>query len=483
MQILLLGDIMKKCIIFGCGYIGHAAYIKLKRYYEVVAWADNNENLYGKEIYGISVIKPSEIASFEQKGIVDIFVAMLQSADAVKQLRKLSVPNVYIWKGGFFFSADGLFPMEFPKEAGHKKCGDKSLHVLFISDIAGIRDNKMASIVRKAGNKVFLAYIIKPPHDACPEYEGIYERIYPVMSMDSLYEFVKDSEFDIIHCSSEPEYVTPILLGSGKTIIHDCHDLRSSNQSLSPKQIQLEYLAHSGADGVIYPTSGLRDEAIKKFGISEKKTLVVENYPSEDLILSVKKDKLSKIDGEIHCVYEGGITFGDKKCKRYFEEIWMKIVKTGIHIHYYSQCDVKYCKYLESLHPCLHYEGNISSNRLVNELSQYDVGLCIFNNNPKNQLYLESSSPNKLYEYINAGIPVALGDVKSHIQFAESNSFGKQIDLNGDIAAQMKEIASLKIESMVLKKKGFVFENKTSYLLIFYESVSQCAEKGYDSEE
>ena len=33
------------------------------------------------------------------------------------------------------------------------------------------------------------------------------------------------------------------------------------------------------------------------------------------------------------------------------------------------------------------------------------------------------------------------------------------------------------------KRTKIVFENKTSDLLKFYESVSQCAEKGYDSEE
>lgn len=471
-----MGDSMKKCIIFGCGYIGHAAYGKLKEYYEILAWADNNKNLYGKTINGIPVIKSSEITSFE-KGEVDVFVAILQSQDVVRQLRDLSVSNIYVWKGGFFYSADGLFPLDFRETIYHKKGTDKSLHVLFISDIAGIRDNKMASIVKKAGNKVFNAYIIKSPNDACPEYSGIYEEIYPVMSIRSLLDFVKYSEFDIVHCSSEPEYVTPILLCSGKIVIHDCHDLRSSTQSLSPDRLQLEYLAHSGADGVIYPTSELRDEAVRKYGLSEEKTLVIENFPSEDLITNDRKEKLSQIDNNLHCVYEGGITAGNEKCKRYFEKIWLKIAEAGIHIHFYSQFDANYCRNLEILHPNFHYEGNISSNELAKVLPQYDIGLCIYNVNPQNQLYLEASSPNKLYEYINAGIPVAVGDVKKHIQFVETNHFGKQIDLRGDIKAQMKQIASIKIEKGALKQKGCTFEDRTMELLKFYETVSQYAKR------
>lgn len=67
---------MKKCIIFGCGKIGNAAYGKLKKYYDVVAWSDNNQDLQGQEINGISVISPSDIPSLSQKYDLDVFVSM-----------------------------------------------------------------------------------------------------------------------------------------------------------------------------------------------------------------------------------------------------------------------------------------------------------------------------------------------------------------------------------------------------------------------
>ena len=62
----------------------------------------------------------------------------------------------------------------------------------------------MASIVKKAGGKVYLAYIIRSPYGVWQEYADMYEEIFAVMSVQSLYDFVKNSEFDIIHCSSEP---------------------------------------------------------------------------------------------------------------------------------------------------------------------------------------------------------------------------------------------------------------------------------------
>ncbi len=168
----------------------------------------------------------------------------------------------------------------------------KALHVLFVSDAAGIRDHKMASIVKESGRKglscLYNSFTVWGMAGIC---RYMYEEIFAVMSVQSLYDFVKNSEFDIIHCSSELDHMTPVLMHSGKTVIHDCHDLRSSNESLSPDRLAIEYLAHTGAAGVIYPTCGLRDEAVRKFGLSKERTLVVENYPFKDLLQKKKKKR------------------------------------------------------------------------------------------------------------------------------------------------------------------------------------------------
>lgn len=273
---------MRKCIIFGCGDIGRAAYGKLKDYYEMIAWSDNNQELHGREINGIQVVNPSVIPMFSQKYELDIFVSMVQTGEVVRQLRRLGGSNIYVWKGGFFFSADGLYPLEFPALKCHKKVDDESWHVLFVSDCAGIREHKMASIVKKAGGKVFLAYIIQSPYDECSEYADMYEEIYPVMSIQALLDFVKNSEFDIIHCSNVPDYVTSVLIQSGKTVIYDCCDLRSCNTSLSPDGMTLEYLAHTGAAGVIYPTIELRDQAVRKYSLHEERTIVIGDDPFQE---------------------------------------------------------------------------------------------------------------------------------------------------------------------------------------------------------
>lgn len=470
---------MKRCIIFGCGKNGKAAFEKLRLFYEIIFWADNDCLKWGEKINGTTVIEPEKIADYTQDIDVDVFVCILNYDSVYKQLKGMKIQNVYVWKGGFFYNPEGLFPLEFPELEIHKKDNDDCLHVLFVSNAAAIRDNKIASLIKKTGNKVYHAYIEESPKIACPEFVDIYEEIYPIMSVRELFNFVQNSEFDIVHCSSEPEYISALLINTNKPIIHDCHDLRSSYQKMDHDGLTLEFISHRGATGVIYPTEGLRDATIRKYDMNLESTLVVENYPSSDLVVKEHKRKLRLQDGEIHCVYEGGIiSNGNKETSKYFEEIWVKIVSSGVHIHFYSQADEKYCEYLETLHPNIHYEGNLSSKDLSSELTKYDVGLCIFNDSPKHRVYIENSSPLKLFEYANAGIPVAVGNIASHILFVRKYELGDYLDLEKNIYSQLTEIAQMKILDNVLEENNLTIDSKAEEILEFYKRAI-CKKRGY----
>lgn len=82
--------------------------------------------------------------------------------------------------------------------------------------------------------------------------------------------------------------------------------------------------------------------------------------------------------------------------------------------------------------------------------------------------HLEFASPNKIQEYVNAGIPVAVGNVLSQKVFVEENGFGKEVDFAKDILKQIKDIARIEIENNILQKKGLTFESKIIELAEFY---------------
>jgi len=459
-----------KCIIFGCGGIGRIAYKKLCLYYDVVAYSDNNSNYWGDMCNDVQVISPNDLKDYLNKGDTDIYVCMENTKDVVEQLKQLGISGVRIWKKGFFYTADALFPIEFPMSVFRKK-NKTEKNVLFISGAANIRDNKMAKMAKDSGYVTHLAYITENPLEKNKQYETTYDNVYPVMSMRGLRYFIDNSDFDIVHSSSEPDYLTPILLGCKVPVIHDCHDLRSSNRYVNPELLMLEYLAHTGADGVIYPTQRLREETIRKYRSDPEKSCVIENLVSKVLSNPLRFEKLSSKDNELHLVYEGGVSFEDATYKYYQKDLWIRIANEGMHIHFYTAAPRDKCIMLDQLHERIHYEGNLTSQELSSNLTKYDVGLCMYNLNDQSKRYINNASPNKLYEYVNAGIPIAVNEIESMDNFVNKYGVGKTVDLSKKLASQMRAIAEITFDEDLLGKNKLYFEDQKESLVSLYRKV------------
>lgn len=462
---------MRQCVIFGCGQVGNAAYIKLRELYNVIAWSDNNSELWGKRKENRRIIAPSELQNMCINIDLDVVVAVSLYKDICSQLERLKIENIILWKVGFLYlyKNNRFYPLKADNKIYHTKGHDKGYHILFVQTSACIRTHKIAKALKKRGINVSLAFLTESPAWSNCEYAKIYDNIYPVISMEQFIDFVNKSEFDFVHSSNEPDFLTMLLNQTNKAVIHDCHDLSSAYIRMSPEELFIEYAANKKSRGVIYTTEGIRNEALKKFDISVEKTFVLENLISEELMPNSKYEKLSRKDHEMHCVYEGGVIPHDHESHRYFEDIWRNLAEHGIHVHFYTTCNKEYCKYLESLHEKIHYEGNLSSQRLAAEMTKYDVGLCILNVTEKNKQYLEYASPNKIQEYVNAGIPVAVGAIESQRDFVESNRFGRQIDMKGNIYEQIRSISLIPIEDGILGEKGFTLESRIDDLICFYE--------------
>lgn len=460
---------MKNAIIFGCGNVGGIAFKKISLEYTILAWTDNDDSLWGKEKMGIPIIQPIEVKNLCKESDIDIFIAMDKCDLVVEQVMNLGADKVFVWRNPFFYNIDGMIPFRKHKRIYYTKQNKNKKAVLFISAIANIRDHKIASLIKKSGYEVCLGYLISEPPASEPEFACIYDEIYPMQSIDELVDFVNNSEFDLVHSSSEPEFLTAILTYSNKVVIHECHDLRSETAAMSPNELAMEYLSHTRADGVIYPTKALRNNALLKFGKPKERTYVIENFISKELIPIHRLEKMSDRDGKIHAVYEGGIVAAPKENKKYFNDLWLRLAQSGIQVHFYTKYNQDFCHYLEGLHTNIHYEGDFSSKQLSVEMSKYDLGLCIFNTNSINKLYLENGSPNKLYEYLNAGIPIAVDNVECHKQFVETYAVGRQVDLSGNILQQMQEISKIKVSDTFLEDNGFMFEKQISGLLELYD--------------
>ena len=463
---------MEKCVVFGAGNMGRKAFYKVSDKYEIEFYVDNNSERWGEKINGITIISPTDLENSIIKDTL-IIVSCLAYKEVVSQLFEMGYYNILILLEGLLYNYKKnnlLLPEGDDSILYHKKKSTEH-NILFVQDSPCIRTNKIAMLMKERGYDVYLLYIESPTVDKSEEYKTIYNEVFTFWTQSGVVDFINNSEFDILHCSNAPDYLCSLLVNCNKPLVYDCHDMESLQGKDNLTILTLEHIANTQSDGVIYTSEGVRDIALKKFRRSDSNIFVLENLIMKQFKKGKSLPKLSKLDGEIHCVYEGGMNGNDKNSDRYFEEIWGKIINCGIHIHFYSQSDERYCMELDKKSKYLHYEGNMSSLALITEMTKYDCGLAVFNVNENNKVFLETGTANKVYEYINSGLPVLVGNIKSYIDFVEKNNVGLELKLELDVKQQIENACKIKIEEDFLHDNNLTMESKMKDLEKFYQQI------------
>jgi hypothetical protein len=462
-----------KCIIFGAGIAGRTAYYKLSLYLNIVAYADNNHSLWGTELNGIKIINPDVISNL---GDVTVIICSDYYPEIAEQLAGLCITDVYIVEptGYMIYKYTGydiMSPVSLNKELKpfQKNCATEK-NILFVQQFPCVRTHKFATVLSENGYKVYLAYTADHPALRSPGFAHVYSDIFTITSMKELTDFVRASEFDIVHSSNEPDNLTDLLLTTGKKVVHDTHDFMSLNYKVDMNALALEYIANTQSNGCIYVNERNREIALDRFGVDISKTLIIENMPLDSYISDAQSPKLSQRDGELHCVYEGGVN-PNSEYYRFFEGIWKRIADEGIHIHFYSQANPAYCEKLGGLHKNIHYEGALDVHELLQQMTKYDIGISIFNTTDKYRTQLESTSPNKIYDYLCSGLPVAVGDIVAHKNFVKEYGVGMEVNLDAPIYPQLKQISEMKIDRHLLTRKKLTFNSHTEELIRFYSNL------------
>lgn len=453
-----------QAVIFGCGCWGQFFFDKIALDFDIAAFSDNNSALWGTAVRGKPVIAPEEIKKY---GDAVVFICVdLWYLDVAKQLDAMGIPNiVYLdWFGmAQRYHNEVSYPASFRFRRPYKKEKDV-FSVLYVQKGPCGRTDKISCVLKANGVMTQAAYTRCPskmPEAYCAE-NAFY-------TYEELLEFVNESDFDIIHCSNEPDILANLLTHCNKPVIADTHDVmtvRDNNTSF--ERYYLEYAANKFADGNMYVNDYFRNLQIERYKICPDRTFALSNLIMENQIPQAgeRKPKLSASDGELHLVYEGGITEIPTD-NRFFEELWAPITAAHIHIHYYSQQSVPYCQALERTSPYLHYEGDLCGLELVTEMTQYDIGSILLNPVDKNA---GMTYPHKLFEYLAAGLPV-VSNLTTSLDFARSYAVGGGLDLQGDVQAQLRKIAAIRIPDRFLLDNKLTMETCAEGILDFYKKI------------
>lgn len=238
-------------------------------------------------------------------------------------------------------------------------------------------------------------------------------------------------------------------------------------------EIKSERYCFENAEAVLHKGAIDELEHLKKETMLGEPINVTSNtiqfcpYCSDEFIVPISSNKLSKKDGSLHMVYVGGFGGGEKHMN-FYTAFFKKFTDQKIHVHLYvkthhlSEKDDKknikpIIKFSEG-NEYLHLEFALPPKELISEISKYDFGLWM------DPFFLEGrghrfTSGNKLATYLEAGMPCLY---TSTFKFVDS--LGKKYNLSfpidtenldslNGIGDRLKKINYKQLEKNILKAR------------------------------
>ena len=344
------------------------------------------------------------------------------------------------------------------------------LNILFVQTSPCIRNWKLARGLRDMGHRVTLAYSAKSLDEAYPGIEDVYEQQIHIVKPAQLFDLCRQA--DIVHVHNEPDIMTPVIKEAvpEAVVVHDTHDtleLRNPSSAVA----YVEKKAADLADGHLYVTGSQFRFAQSAYGVKGSDSIYIANYPSRKWSDPKQLPKLSETDGRFHAVYAGGLnTITGIAQHRNMLGIFQELADDGIVVHIYPSSDAKAYQELADKHENIIYHGVMCPEDLVSELTQYDAGLLTWLLTKETRPHLDTCIANKLFEYIEAGLPVISADTVEMASFILRHKIGIVYQNIGEIKDRIEEVKAIDVAGV-----HFYMENEIPTLAGFY---SYLIEKG-----
>jgi glycosyltransferase involved in cell wall biosynthesis len=338
-------------------------------------------------------------------------------------------------------------------------------NVLFVQDLPCIRNYKECKALKSRGHGVALAYVQGPISQIYQLSDDVYDKCLQLKNPQELWELSK--RFDLVHCHNEPDHWTVAAIAGEKPVVHDTHDMISLRQPEDPNIAFLEAVANRGAQGRVYVSDYLLQTALERYSVDPATSLVLPNYVDREMAPQASLPKLSADDGQVHLVYEGGLTH-EPGTHRSFMPFFIELAQAGLQVHIHPAFANPLVQQAASQNPNLHYYPPAPPDKLLEVLTRYDYGLVPFVIQPHNRMHLDSALPNKLFEYLAAGLPVLGANLLSLREFIEREKVGLVYDNAADLCKRLKEF-----DLREIKGRSYTMDNEIKHLEALYAKLSK----------
>lgn len=259
-----------------------------------------------------------------------------------------------------------------------------------------------------------------------------------------------------------------------KKVIYDSHELCVDQYSKSIigkllwEKEERKYIKN--VDAVI-TTNEYRSKILKDRYKLTNLPFIIRNIPN----LNKKVNKLSQNKNKIKILYTGNYT-GLRGLEELVASMEYVLDIFQLHLMGYGNLQMKLIEIIKEkkLQDKVFFHDPVPQNIVVDETSKYDLGVVTYLPTNLNNYYC---SPNKLYEYIQAGLGIISINLPEPKNIIEKYGNGVLFD-----SYDPKEIANvintLKIENIIKFKKNSIaakedlcWENEEKKLFSIYESI------------
>jgi len=229
----------------------------------------------------------------------------------------------------------------------------------------------------------------------------------------------------------------------------------------------LEKKAIERSNARIFSTPCMQEYSQHKYEIDEN-NMVFYNYALDSEAPSKERKKFSDYDGEIHVGFTGNLSIHDKY--RNFIPSFKRIAEERIHVHMHVITKEKEslfaCKKVAEVNKYLHFYDPMPVANILKDLSKCDYGLLPFPTEIE-RAYFDLILPNKLFDYLSAGLPVASSEVRCAEEFINKEKIGFIYTDVDDLITKLKKNTG----KFSVKPEEILMGKHIEKLVGFYEKV------------
>jgi hypothetical protein len=352
------------------------------------------------------------------------------------------------------------------------------MNIGFISGHACIRCQKMAMPLLEKGYKVHMAAAKMPTHSE------VYDSFYMCAGVNHYIEAIRHMAkvVDLFHVHNEPSwFVTAIKEHCDKPVVLDVHDsylarmtpeeeqqLRDDGQRAFRVMVE-ERNNFQLADALVFPGRKFGQAIMKEFGLRQPSLFLPSFLPRRFYQYSGKE----WMGG---LVYEGRVDlksqieaspkqFGFRYCD--YEDLAKECHFMGIDFHIYGPQTASE-EFQEVYGDLAFLHAGLPYGKLLPAIGRHDWGLV---GNVFETPEWDVAMPNKLFDYIAAGVPVAVINAEECARFVSDNGVGIVVNSIDELASNWSRHRECRA-NLIKKRQDWTMEKHIAGLEALYADVS-----------